>query len=370
MVQTAQDNVTLSGLARQLGLAKSTVSRALNGYPDIAAGTQARVLAAAAESGYRASSTARNLKRGRVDTIGIVLSQDGPDLSNPFLAQFLRGVTSTLETFGLDLLVTASDDWSETYARLIASRKVDGFILTRTSARDARVDYLRSRGVPFVTHGRTASSAPFAWIDMDNRAAFKMATERLASFGHRRIGFIGTTTRLNFSADRYAGYRDACQALELEQDASLVKIGGMDADDGWRAAHALLAQTRPPTALLCIRDEVAIGAIRACRSLGLTVGQDVSVIGYDDVPLGQYLDPPLTTFGQDSAAIGRRVAEMMAAHISGKGAKTLQEIRSPKLVARASDGPARRTSQELKAMLNACLSLDDKKRANTTIKGD
>lgn len=354
--------VTLSALARELGLAKSTVSRALNDYPDIAPGTRARVQDAADRIGYRPSSTARNLKRGRVDTIGVVLSDDGPDLANPFFTLFLRGMTEAFEATGLDLVVAASppgSDWRATYHRLIASRKVDGFVVTRTESRDPRIDFLRQRGIPFVAHGRTVNASAFAWIDMDGRAAFEGAVHRLAALGHRRIGLVGGQERMHFVTERRAGYRAACADLGLDEDPSLIVPGGLNADDGRHGAEVLLRSDQPPTALLCIRDEVAFGAMRAVAAHGLRVGADISVIGYDDVPHAAVTEPPLTTFSQDSESVGRRAAEMAAALINGASATVLQELRPPRLIARDSDRRASLGPSEIRAIVMARLNDDD-----------
>lgn len=357
----AKSDVTIKTLARELGLAKSTVSRALNGYPDIAEGTRERVRSAAERRGYRPSSTARNLKRGRVDTVGVVLADEGPDIASPFFVQFLRGVTRTLDRNGLDLMVATAPGpgrWQEIYDRLIAARKVDGFIVTRTETRDPRVAYLRRRGVPFVTYGRTQNPSQFAWFDLDNRRAFAEATERLAAFGHRRIGFIGAPPTFNFARERLNGSCAARDALGLEAEPALIRRAGLHAADGRAGAEALMALNRPPTALLCVRDAVAIGAASALAALGLRVGCDVSVIGYDDVPHAAFMDPPLTTFSQDSETAGARVAEMLFEIMAGARPKDRQELRLAKLIERGSDGPPARTPGALRRLLDA----NDKKR--------
>ena len=352
----AKRGVTLNTLARELGLAKSTVSRALNGYPDIAEQTRERVRDAAVRCGYRPSSIARNLKRGRVDTVGVVLTGEGPDIASPCFVQFLRGVTRALDHEGLDLMVATAPGpgrWRETYDRLIASRKVDGFIVTRTETHDPRIVYLRQRGVPFVTYGRTENPSQFAWFDMDNWRAIAEATERLANFGHRRIAFITAAGAFNFARERLAGYRAAREALGLDCERVLIRRAGLQAADGWAAAEALMALDRPPTALICVRDAVAIGAARALGARGLRVGRDVSVIGYDDVPHAAFMDPPLTTYSQESEAAGTRVAEMLLGLIRGRRATDLQELRPARLIERASDGPPAQTPDSLRARLDA-----------------
>ena len=352
----AKGGVTLDTLAQELGLAKSTVSRALNGYPDIAERTRELVRSAADRSGYRPSSMARNLKRGRVDTVGVVLTDEGPDIASPFFVQFLRGVTRALDREGLDLMVATAPGpgrWRESYDRLIASRKVDAFIVSRTETRDPRISYLRQRGVPFVSHGRTENPSQFAWFDMDNRRAFAEATERLAALGHRRIGFIAAPGAFNFARERLAGYRAAVAALGLDAERALIRRAGLQSADGWTAAEALMELQRPPTALICVRDAVAIGAARALGARGLRVGRDVSVIGYDDVPHAEFMDPPLTTFSQESETAGTRVAEMLLDLMRGRRAKDLQDLRPAKLIVRASDGPPAQSPDSLRAQLDA-----------------
>lgn len=364
-----KSGVTLNTLARELGLAKSTVSRALNGYPDIAEQTRKRVRSAADRCGYRPSSTARNLKRGRVDTVGVVLTGEGPDIASPFFIQFLRGVTRALDREGLDLMVATAPGpgrWRETYDRLIASRKVDGFIVTRIETRDPRVAYLRQRGVPFVTHGRTENPSQFAWFDMDNRRAFREATERLAAFGHRRIGLIAAPGAFNFARERLNGYREARDALGLEAEPGLIRRAGLHAGDGRAAAEALMAMARPPTALLCVRDEVAIGATSAITARGLRVGQDLSVIGYDDVPHAEFISPPLTTYSQESEAAGVRVSELLVQRMRGVRAKDLQELRPAKLIERASDGPPAQTPESLRALLDTAAARSGEKSRKPT----
>lgn len=347
--------VTISDLARELGVAKSTVSRALNGYPDISDALRERVQAAADARGYRASSTARNLKRGRLDTVGLVLPIDGAVFADPFLSVFLDGVSRELERSELDLLVaTASPigDGLDVYRRLLASRKVDGFILPRTKTEDRRIDLLREQGAPFVTSGRTARPNAYAWIDIDNRAAFEEAAARLARMGHRRIACVGGGPGFNYARLRLEGYRRGLAAAGLPRDPALECAGGVDMAAGVAAAEALMQLPEPPTALLCQLDTVAIGAMRALTDLGLTVGDEVSVIGYGDSPLSAYVDPGLTTFSQMIGDVGRRAAELLVALLAGAPPRTLQELRRAELVIRGSDGPPSASSKQLRQTLD------------------
>lgn len=350
------DRVSINRLAADLGLAKSTVSRALNDYPDISERTKIRVREAAQRSGYRPSSLARSMRRGAVETVGLVLSEPGLDMSNPHLAAFLGGVSARLDAQGLDLLVAsapAPDSWRGVYDRLIDSRKVDGFILTRTESRDPRVRHLRERGISFVTHGRTETPSGHAWYDVDNRGAMEAAVRHLARLGHRRIGFIGGPDRLNFARLRREGYEAGLAELGLSFDPALVADGMLDGESGAGAATALLTLDAPPTALLAVVDAVAFGAMRAARDLGLTVGRDISVIGYDDVPAATFSDPPLTTFNQHSEDAGAAVADMLAQSLAGAPTSALQRLTPARMIRRASDAPPVHAPDALRALIAA-----------------
>lgn len=333
--------VTIADLAAELGITKSTVSRALNGYPDISEATRERVRALAEANGYLASSAARNLKRGRRETIGVVLPVHSGTMSQPFLAEFFDAVSRTLHASGYDLLTATArsrEDVLVAHDRLIAARKVDGFILPRTEVRDARIALLREKGVPFVTHGRSAHQAHHAWFDIDNVAAFQSAVAHLSRLGHRRIGFVGGPESFNFTSQRLEGYRSGMHEAGLSVDEDLVVSGLLDAPSGLQNGHRLLGLAAPPSAIICATDAVAVGVMRALRERGLRAGRDVAVIGYDDVPLAAFLDPPLTTFSQQIIKSGERVAGMLLELISGARPEDLQELHDAVFVRRASDG--------------------------------
>ncbi|WP_198670564.1 LacI family DNA-binding transcriptional regulator [Oceanicella sp. SM1341] len=331
--------MTIDQIARELNLAKSTVSRALNGYPDISEDTRERVTRTALSLGYTASSAARNLKRGRLDTVGIVLPGDELDISSPFLVQFLRGATAVLEQRGLDLLVASSpsgQDWQPTYERLIAGRKVDGLILTRTLADDPRVAFLNRTRFPFVCYGRTRSPEDFAWLDIDCGPAMREAVRRATALGHRRIGFVCAPTEVNFARLQREAFEEAAQAAGL--DTSLVIEAGLDSADGAEAARGLLALPEPPTAILCGLDVLAFGVMHALRDAGLRPGEEVSVIGYGDVQFAAFHQPPLSTFSQDARNAGAWTAEMLIALLQGTTAALLQRLRPATFVERATLG--------------------------------
>ncbi|MCV0424697.1 MAG: substrate-binding domain-containing protein [Roseibium sp.] len=346
----ARGSVTIDDVARHVGVAKGTVSRVLNNYTDISDDTRKRILKAVQELGYQPSATARNLKRGRQDTLGIVIPVGHGSGADPFLAEFIDGIARALDELGLDLLVTTAhsrDHMIESLKRLIARRKVDGFIVTRTEVNDQRIAYLKEQNFPFVAHGRTGDPSTYAWFDIDNIATFADGVRHLYSLGHERIGFLGGPLELNFALQRRDGYRQGLEALGLSHDPELENLQALSEKGGFAGAKALLSLETPPTALLCATDALAIGAVQFCRKFGLAAGADVTVIGYDGLPVGEYLDPPLTTFSQSAQEAGGRVARMLIDVLDGKNPEDLQALAKANLIRRASDGPPAMTPDAL-----------------------
>lgn len=345
-------HVTIADVARHLGVAKGTVSRALNNYPDVSPQTRKRIAEAAEQLGYRPSSIARKLKAKRADAIGVVLPMADNLLADPFLSEFLDGVSHALDQRGQDLLVSTAPSIQATvqvYERIIAARKVDGLILTRTRTDDPRIQYLRERGFPFATHGQCGLPGGFASFDIDNERAILDAVAHVVLLGHRRIGYIGGPSTFNFSRLRLLGYRKGLRAAGLSCDEDLIVERPLGEEFGHTGADQLMQLPEPPTAIVCISDALAIGALRAVRDLGLTVGSDVTVIGYDGIPVGAYVDPPLTTFSQSMRSAGAKVAGMVMDVIDGAEPDTLSHMGQAVLVRRKSDGPPARSPAELAA---------------------
>ncbi|KPQ10394.1 MAG: LacI family transcriptional regulator [Rhodobacteraceae bacterium HLUCCA09] len=333
---------TITNVAEALGVSKGTVSRALNGYPDISDRTRQRVRQAAERMGYLPSAQAKAIRTGRVGAIGLVLQVGEPDAQRPFLADFLAGLTTAASAENCSLTIATAQDDSETRAalsRLIAERKADGFILPRTRLVDPRIDLLRAAGVPFVLFGRTGDPTGCAWFDLLGEDAMDEAVRRLHALGHRRIGYLGGGVGLAYNALRLAGYRRALASLGLPQAPALETHGGTTMETGAAGAARLMAQPDPPTALVCATDMGALGAHRWACEAGLTIGRDLSLIGYDGVPEGEWVAPPLTTFEVDNRAAGARLAALLLRRIRGEPAEALRETARARLCPRGSDGP-------------------------------
>jgi LacI family transcriptional regulator len=340
-IRTAK-RVTISDMAEALGVTKSTVSRAMNGYPDISDAMQLRVKHLAAKLGYQPLSHAQAIKTGRTRSLGIVLQFSDHDGQRPFLAEYLAGVSAGANVHGWTLTVSASSDDAElmdTFRALIRDRKADGFILPRALMDDPRVHLLRDAKVPFVLFGRPKDDSECAWFDILGENAMRDAVQHLASLGHRRIGFINGGMHYAYAALRDQGFAQGMALAGLDIDPDLILENALTVDAGAAAAAAMLDRSDPPTAIVCAVDFAALGVYRAAADRGLQVGRDVSIVSYDGIPEGAYAKPPLSTFSVDTRAAGSRLANLLIRRIQGEPAEQLRETASATFIDRGSIGP-------------------------------
>jgi len=337
--------LNLTQFARTIGLSASTVSRALNGYSDVNEETRERVKQAAERLGYRASAVGRRLRTGRAEAIGLVLAPPQGSFANFFHLELLAGIDEALRASEYHLVVTTAksdQDELESLRRMVEHRQVEAMLLCRTRRSDERIIWLQQQGFPFAAVGRSETAAAFPSLDIDHAASARQACERLIGLGHRRIALINTPAALMFSAHARQGYEQALQAAGLRRSRALVAQAAMTEEAGHAATSALLALASPPTALICGDDVQALGALAALEQAGLRAGQDVAVIGCGDSPMARYANPPLTTFRAPFRAAGRRVTEMLFRAMGGTPGAELQEVWTPELVVRGSDGPVPR----------------------------
>ena len=313
----------LRKLAERLKLSTTTVSRALDGYPDVSEKTRARVINAAAEMGYTPNAAARRLRRQRTDLVVMPLPSENGQIGTPHLTAMVAGCAAALQLSGLSLMISpvGSDaDELELCRKLVDQRRVDAMILVRTRRDDARVRLLQERGLPFVTDGRTELSPAHAWLDGDGEAGFRAATQRFINDGHRRIAMITGDQSYSFAHLRARGYRLAMREAGLPDDlqvtAPLTEAGGH------RAAHALLSRPRPPSAILCTTDVMAIGALSALRETGATA----AVVGHDDLSFDDYTHPPLSSMRMQAEDIGQRLAGLLLRCLGGEPPACVNEL--------------------------------------------
>ncbi len=334
--------VTQQDIANRLGVSVATVSRALAGYDDVAPATRQRVLQAAQETGYRPNLIARMLQKQRTDTFGFIIPTHGPRFSDPFFSELLAGIGNAAAEHDVDLLVSTrppdTPEERQTYERFVQGRRVDGMLVVRTRKHDARISYLLDQRFPFVAFGRSDLDVDFPHLDVDGEAGMRQVTQHLIELGHRRIGYVSAPLNLMFASHRLKGYRSALAANDIPFDETLMVIGGLTDHSGYEAGRDLLTRDRRPTGIVACNDLMALGTISAAQGLGLTVGHDVSVAGFDDVPLSEHAHPPLTTARQPIYEIGRRICEMLIRLLQEKALAEPHVMLQPQLIVRQSCG--------------------------------
>jgi LacI family transcriptional regulator len=335
----------LKELAEHLGLSQTTVSRALNGYPEVKQSTRDLVNETASRLGYRPNANARRLATGRAGAIGIVLR--GSDEFGPHMNEFLGGLGGRLAEDEVDILLSTVDTYQDelaAYRRAAASKKVDAFVLHSPKERDERVELLLELNIPFILHGRTNSARPHAWLDIDNQGAVERATLHLLDLGHRRIALLNGVKGRTFAEHREAGFRAAHVARGVMVETSLISNTMFTDEVAFRLSQSMLEQRPRPTAFLAGSMMTALGVFRAIRQAGLELGEDVSMIAHDDV--FPYLNadnmyPTMSTTRSSIRAAGVRIGELSLQMLAGKPAGTIHELWPVDLVLRQSSAPAK-----------------------------
>jgi LacI family transcriptional regulator len=343
--------VTIRDVAKSLNLSVTTVSRALAGHDDVAEATRQRVVEKACEMGYVPSHAARQLRRQRTETIGLVFPTLGSRFSDPFFSEFMAGVGDEASRRNHDLLVSVAPPGEEeetTYHRWVNSRRVDGFVLVRMRIQDWRVRHLTEAQVPFVAFGRSQTNGNFPHIGVDGSAGMFTLVQHLVSLGHRRIAFIGAPSELTLAQDRLNGYRRGLQEAGLPFDPALVIEANLTRTGGYQAAKSLLQHNPYPGAIIGANDLTALGAIRAAQEKLLTVGRDIAIAGFDGIEASEHSHPPLTTVHQPVYKIGGMVSEMLIRRVQRDPLEQEQVLIEPILVVRQSCGAAFQTTSKKK----------------------
>jgi LacI family repressor for deo operon, udp, cdd, tsx, nupC, and nupG len=291
---------SIEDVARQAGVSIATVSRALRGLPDVATATRDRVLTAASDLNYVASPFAARLASGRTTTVGLVV----PFVNRWFFAEVIATVETALRRAGFDLLLyNLGDEAGRTrfFDVMPMRKRVDGVLVASLVLDEAEFSALTELKRPVGLLGIQREG--FLSAAIDDIAAARQAVDHLIGLGHRRIGLIGGDTddpmRFTPPLHRRDGYRDALEAAGLDLDPVLEQLGFFTVEGGCEAARRLLEQSTPPTAIFAESDEMAYGALREMRRMGLRAPEDVAVIGFDDQPFADLMD--LTTVRQPVA---------------------------------------------------------------------
>ncbi len=330
--------VTMTSIAREAGVSVPTVSRVLNGRSDVAPQTRERVEELLRRHGYRRRVNRAQEPAGLIDLVF-------NDLDSPWAVEIVRGVEEEAHAACVGTVIsavhrrpTATRQW----LRNVQVRNTDGVILVASEVQSPLHAELRRLGVPAVVidpAGVPGQDVPT--VGAANWSGALAATEHLIALGHRRIGFIAGPRTLVCSRTRLDGYQAGLEAAELAVDPELIVQGDFYHESGFKGACALFGLRRPPTAIFASSDQMALGAYEAVRQRGLRVPDDVSVIGFDDLPEVRWSSPPLTTVRQPLSEMGALAARTLLKLAGGEHIESLRFELPTQLVERDSTGPVR-----------------------------
>ena len=336
--------ISIKDIAKAAGVSHSTVSRALRDSPLISAKTKALIQRLAHEMGYSPDARAQSLARGSSHTVGVVVTT----IADPFIAQVVQGIEDAAQKDGYTVILcnSHSDPEREIGAvEILRSKRVDGVIVTSSRVGALYLEHLERIGVPVVlinNHNERSGRYTFS-VGVDNRHGGYLAAEHLLKLGHRRIAYISGPADHSDDLDRMAGYRDALEAAGIPLDPALIVAGTGRAGGGEQAASVLMGLNEPPTAVFSYNDMTAIGLMRAVSAAGVHVPDDLSVVGFDDIPFASYVRPSLTTVAQMKAEMGQLAMEMALASMAAKDlAEFSNRVVKGQLVVRESTMATRR----------------------------
>lgn len=328
-----KDVASLSGVSYQ------TVSKVLNGQNHVSPAKAKAILEAAQKLGYTPNHTARNLRAQRSRMIGYSWVTLKADPAHHILDMFLTSMVEEAEAAGYHLLpfpYREGDAHISSYKELIVTGRVDGFVLSSLNYNDRRVQFLIEQDFPFVAFGRSNPEFEFPYVDVDGAAGLRQATEHLLQKGHRRIAALAWAEDSRVGNERLDGYTSTLQAAGQSIESNLIARGESTFEYGFQATERWLA-LKPearPTAIVAVTDTMAIGAMRAIQAQGLTPGQDIAVIGFDDTPMARFLWPALTTIRQPIREAGHKCVEFLVNVIEGKTEAVETALLTPELIVR------------------------------------
>jgi LacI family transcriptional regulator len=338
-------SVSIKDISKHVGLSISTVSKALNGYSDIAAETRALVLKATEELGYHPNTAARNLRRQRTEKIGVVYPSYA--FESEIMMGFFRGLVLAAQQHGYNLILyTAPEADSEALKQICRSREVDGMILMGTSVAGvlpASIDLLNRENIPFVVLGhpvptRDSSKQGVSFIASDNEAGIQSLMKHLLGLGHTRIAYIARSDDTENNAARFQAYKECLKNAKLPFRSDYVVEAPFSPYSGMSAMRVLLELPQPPTAVVAFNDHIAIDACRAALEHGLNVPKDIAVAGYGNIPSTLITTPAITTVAVPLKEMGEAALETLLKTIEA-GVVQKSQVFPTQLVVRASTEP-------------------------------
>lgn len=333
-------SITISEIAKLVGVSTATVSRVLNDSKLVKPKTKERVLQALGEHNYVYNAIAGGLTKRRTSTIGLII----PTITNPVFSLSTKGIHEVAKRRGYSMLLGSTDYSYDTELELITlfhEKRVDGIIFTGAPGNQKSVEFMNSLNIPYLVTWELVSDQKVPFVAFDNVKSGQTVTDYLFSLGHKRIGMIAGRFRETTRAyGRWLGYKKALNNYGIPYDKKLVLEREYTVSAGREAMEKLLRISDPPTAAFCGNDILAIGAIAGAKEAGYKVGSDISITGFDDLDISEATDPPLTSVRVPGHMMGAKGAEMLIEIIEGKLEEPCQCVLDTELIKRESTGPA------------------------------
>ncbi|EHS57546.1 LacI family DNA-binding transcriptional regulator [Paenibacillus sp. Aloe-11] len=339
--------ITIYDIAREANVSVSTVSRVLNDTAPVRASTREKIMSIIEKHQFQPNALARSLIKKETGTIAIIL----PDITNPFFPEVFWGAENEARGLGYTFFLcnTAGDHGRESeYLSILREKRVDGIIflggrINLQNCPEEMAQELIEMGKrqPIVLVNGNLARSGFHRVYTDEAAGAMQAAEHLLTLGHREIAFVGGLQKMSTTMVKVKAVQKKLQEYGLEIPKERLRLGSFSIDDGKRLMSELLEQDNPPTAVICVNDYTAIGAIKAAINHGLSIPNDISIVGFDDTPLASAVIPELTTVSQNTYQLGKLAVDVLHELIN-QGKPRKQTILQPQLVVRQSTGPVSR----------------------------
>ncbi|HVJ34695.1 MAG TPA: LacI family DNA-binding transcriptional regulator [Terriglobia bacterium] len=334
--------VTLKDVAAAANVSRATAARALSSYGYVGDETAKRIQEAADSLGYRANRVAQALRRGQMPIVGFVPG----DIQNPFFARIAHDLEVELRKQRHNLLIASSEEDVEQEKELLESLRslsVRGFVLAPTSATDNQhVVKLAREGAPIVLIDRIAKNVRCDSVVVDNEGGAREVVDYLVANGHRRIALLRDESRISTAQERLAGYQNSLQEHGIPFDETLIGVSRSTVEHAIEATIRLFSRRDRPTALFTVDSLMTQGALLALRSMGLSIPQDVSLVGFDDFDLATFTDPQITVVAQPIAEIGPLAAKLLLDRLGGKRVAPRHMSFPTRLIVRGSVSPPKK----------------------------
>jgi DNA-binding LacI/PurR family transcriptional regulator len=332
---------TMADVAERAGVSVATVSRALSDDPQrVSPLVLRRIIEAAEELEYIPNNLARNMRSGSARILGLIIS----DIGNPFFTAVARGAEDAAQRHGYSLVLSNTDENPDREAAslsVMAAERAAGVIIATTNENGTALRKFQETGMAIVAIDRHIAGLATDSVVVDNESASYEAVTHLVRLGHRRIAIVGGPSDADTARDRLHGYERALREARVDIEPKLVSRGDFREAAGLTATRELLDLPDPPSAIFAVNNLTTIGVLEALRERGVKVPSEISIVGFDDIPTSELLDPPLTVVQQPTYLVGARAADLLIRRLQEPTAAVREVVLTARLIIRGSTGPVR-----------------------------